>query len=557
MKRMMPLNKFTLTSILLLRKINGSEISSNDIEEIGRYINDNPEFENKVINKIKTLFDKSEKEFANSFFKIFRYFKLNTINDIFSYFIERKIDIKILSGIIDNSIDTGFVHLILKIFISGISGYKSTNGLLEYYFRWITKIPSINNDLVDKFLFFLSFSVFIHEKKNIDELKDDLLKTVTIFRKSLFDLAKNETINTMNSLINSKFEKEKSILIREKLDGILNMDFWTYTETINDITTCLNGYYDNIDSGEKNDTGALYTINDISNRAFKNFDINMNQFVENICDLISKLFDNSLEDNVANGECEIIAGHFDISEKNIVRAVFKKAVISKGILIKIDSVIKNRILHLLIDEDLKSNDFFTNEKSGNDRSSEINDGTGITTHQANSGLNPLDDPESVYNPRNEVQFYIDDIKFVIKKKEEDKFLIIKNGRNGNSTELQCDDMDSLKKELETSGMDNLTIEKNINKVKYLTAEGISTDNILTQDYFVQDEKLLDTAVEVVNEIKSGYNKEEAEEKKKDIADIAGDVFDDRKKFMMDKTKSRKIIKAAIEISLKEEDFEDL
>jgi hypothetical protein len=542
-------NNINLSFHFLLKKINGSDISETDLLKIKTLLDENAlprlknvssqmkvVFESKIIKKIKDLFDDQRiKNFPPSFYKLFNFFKPNVIEDIFSYFIERKMSIRSLIDLIKVTENAVTIHKILDIFIDNIAAYKNEKDFFEFYKGSIVLLPSSGGDSIRHFLFFISLLYFINDENIRSLIKTDALKIIGEFRKNLFDNSRKSTVDIVKSLIENKSDMNKIVSFREKAEEILKFDLWTYTETHAEIISYMNGFFESkyVDPDDKK---MFYKLNEISNKAFKNFDLNMSQYIITVQNLSEKIYNPSDDEMNVVKECELIAGGFDIFEKEILKTVLKKINRIKGMSAKKDETTRNRMLHLLIDDDLKIIETRKDRKT-----------------ESGGDLGPLDDVELVYNPKNEILLYFDDKKYVIRKTVlDDKEIFMLSGYENDSSlsQVNCENEESLKSEMEKIGFDRIDIEKNMNKIRILTGNHAKDEKVS------DEEAILDAAVEVVNEIKSGYAKDEIEVKKEDIAVIAGEVLDDRKKIFNDE-KSKKIIAAAIDISLKEKDFEDL
>jgi hypothetical protein len=532
-EKVININNFNLSSNGLLKKVAKFDISENDLASIESYLSGNQDFENKLIKIIKDVFaNPANKNLPGSFYRIFGFFKSNVIKDIFSYFIDKKISTDILSDMLENNGNIGLVYAVLEIFFDNASKYLSdTSGFVKFIGKNIPLTPSYDRNMVRHFLLNLAIPSFLNDENIKNLMKLEMPGLITKFRKNIFSLSKSLAVNIANHLYNDHDNLEKLPEYKDEIGKFLDFDLWTFTDTYEELSSCINGL---VDSGNYDDTQVFYRINEISNMAFKNFDVKSAVFAELIVNLSDKVFSTSLKDDAVEKECELLINGVDVFEKGVIKDLLKRINRIKGILSRKDDTVKNLILCLLIDDDLKAVDMKKDKKS------------------ENSDLNPLDDTDLVYNPKNEIHLSFDDRKYLIKKSSEDgkEFFILSAHEDVAQADVKCENEDAVKKELEKIGFDYISVDNLMNKIRTLMTDQIRKDENPLHD------NMLDAAVEVVNEVKSGFEENEIEDKKNDIVEIAGEVLEDRKN-IQNSDISRKIILSAIDISLKEKDFEDL
>ena len=172
----------------------------------------------------------------------------------------------------------------------------------------------------------------------------------------------------LNDFLNLKNKSQ----IRSKKNQILNWDLWKYTQTDRDIEDLF--YYLEIQA-EFSDLEMFTKMNQLSNKIFKNLDMNFEIFKKNIMNLSESIYN---EDENA----EMYFDEFNSLEKDILKSVLHKLLDFYKRNKFFSDEIHNRFLRLLIDEDVKKTE-----------NSELSSDNSVS-------IRPLADTIDIYNEKN-------------------------------------------------------------------------------------------------------------------------------------------------------------
>ncbi|HOV13387.1 MAG TPA: hypothetical protein PK771_03795 [Spirochaetota bacterium] len=313
-----------------------------------------------------------------------------------------------LNRLINSIKNESLIFRIIKIiFESNFIHIKNYDMFYTNFSNFMFKIYD-STKMIQNFYMFVGFA-FMTDNIIIKILfRRTLTENATLFREKMFSYSKNVFANMLNEFLNGK---DKSLIITNK-KNILNWDLWDYTQTTDDIRDFFN-YLEN--QNDFLDTEIFSKMNEISNKTFKNFDINFENFKNNII-LIS---DNLYEENV---EIEIYFDNLNTFEKTVIKNVSESLLQIFQDNKVYSNKIKEKLLKLLIDDEFKKN---VNLDLDDDSVSITPISDALDVYNENEKkLNPEDfdiEPSDFY-PQNEIKKENTDTTNYITKNNEEEIL---------------------------------------------------------------------------------------------------------------------------------------